>query len=115
MAPPACGAVPSSPRGREAVPISGTLGPIPPDRRADLAALGVPSGARVGASGLERIFDVRLLGRPGGDLRAGGRLLAHAEPRPAPPVRTTISTKGQAAAGGAPGARPRRVPLPRPR
>src|SRR4051794_38750953 len=95
----------SSPLGQVADAITGTLGPIPPDRRAELAALGVPPGARVGASGLERIFDVRLLGRPGGDLRAGARLLAHAEPRPAPPVRTTISTKVQAAAVEALGSR----------
>jgi penicillin-binding protein A len=95
----------SSPLGPVASAITGTLGPIPADRRADLAELGVPADARVGAGGLERIFDVRLLGRPGGELRAGGRLLATAEPQRAAPVRTTISTKVQAAAVDALGPR----------
>ena len=50
------------------------------------SALGVPSDAPVGVSGLERVFDVRLIGRPGGELRAGGRLIAprRAGPRAAP-------------------------------
>jgi penicillin-binding protein A len=87
----------SSPLGPVAGAITGTLGPIPADRRAALAKLGVPAGAPIGVSGLERIFDTRLLGRPGGELRADGRLLARAEPRRAPPVRTTISTRVQAA------------------
>jgi peptidoglycan glycosyltransferase len=95
----------SSPLGAVATSITGSLGPIPEDRRADLAALGVPADAKVGVSGLERIFDVRLLGRPGGDLRAGGRLLATAAPERAAPVRTTISTKAQAAAVDALGPR----------
>jgi peptidoglycan glycosyltransferase len=87
----------SSPLGPVASSITGTLGPIPADRRAELAELGVPPDALVGVSGLERTFDTRLLGRPGGDLRAGGRLLAHAEPVRAEPVRTTISARVQAA------------------
>jgi peptidoglycan glycosyltransferase len=91
--------------GTVASAITGTLGPIPAERRHDLAALGVPPDARVGHSGLERIFDVRLMGHPGGVLRAGRRPLAAAVPRPAPPVRTTISTSVQAAAVDALGPR----------
>jgi peptidoglycan glycosyltransferase len=87
-----------SPLGGVARAITGTLGPIPSERRAELLALGVPAGAQVGASGLERIFDVRLIGRPGGELRAGKRIIAAAAPVTAPPVRTTISTGVQSAA-----------------
>jgi penicillin-binding protein A len=91
--------------GAVASSIVGSLGPIPADRRAHLAALGVPPDALVGQSGLERVFDVRLIGRPGGELRAGGRPIARAAPIPASPVRTTISTAVQAAAVAALGAR----------
>jgi cell division protein FtsI/penicillin-binding protein 2 len=52
----------------------------------------------VGVSGLERVFDERLRGRPGGELLAGSRVLAVAAPRPAAPVHTTISTALQRAA-----------------
>src|SRR4051794_6769194 len=95
----------TSPLGNVARAITGGLGPIPPDRRAELAHLGVPRNAQVGVSGLERIFDVRLLGRPGGELRAGPRVLAVAAPVSAAPVRTTISTAVQTAAVDALGAR----------
>ena len=88
----------TSPLGPIATSITGSLGPIPPDRKADLKALGIPSDAVVGVSGLERIFDERLLGRPGGELRAGGRTIAAAVPVQSAPVRTTISTAVQTAA-----------------
>jgi hypothetical protein len=78
--------------------IAGTVGPIPPERAARLRALGVPSDAEVGSTGLERVFDERLIGRPGGRLLAGSRVLAHAAPVAAKPLRTTISPKVQAAA-----------------
>ena len=92
------GADRSSPIGAIASSITGSLGPIPPDRKADLHALGIPGDALVGISGLERIFDVRLLGRPGGELRAGSRTIAQASAMQAAPVRTTISTAVQTAA-----------------
>src|SRR4051812_27048804 len=95
----------TSPLGNVARAITGGPGPIPPDRRAELAPLGVPRNAQVGVSGLERIFDVRLVGRPGGELRAGPRVLAVAAPVSAAPVRTTISTAVQTAAVDALGAR----------
>jgi cell division protein FtsI/penicillin-binding protein 2 len=85
--------------------IVGELGPIPPERRAELARLGVPSDAEVGVSGLERIFDERLLGRPGGELLAGARLLRRTRPQQAPAVRTTISLPVEQAAVTALGGR----------
>jgi penicillin-binding protein A len=78
--------------------VVGELGPIPPERRRELAALGVPADAEVGVSGLERIFDERLLGRPGGELVAGTRVLKRTQPRQAPAVRTTISLPVEEAA-----------------
>src|SRR5205085_4159072 len=63
-----------------------------------LRALGVPADAQVGVSGLERVFDARLLGHPGGLLYAGHRLLASAPARPGGTVRTTISPRVQRAA-----------------
>ncbi len=84
-----------------AAEVVGTLGPAPPERADELARLGVPAGARVGISGLERVFDARLTGRPGGELLAGRRLLKASPPRQAAPVRTTISVPvEQAAAAG---------------
>ena len=85
--------------------VVGQLGPIPPERRAELAALGVPADAEVGVSGLERIFDERLLGTPGGELVAGARVLKRTRPRQAPAVRTTISLPVEQAAVTALGAR----------
>jgi peptidoglycan glycosyltransferase len=78
--------------------VVGQLGPIPPERRRELAALGVPSDAQVGVSGLERVFDERLIGRPGGELVAGSRVLKRTEPQQAPAVRTTISLPVEQAA-----------------
>lgn len=78
--------------------IVGSLGPQPADRAQALRAQGVPADAQVGVSGLQRIFDDALRGTPGGDVLAGARVLAHREPQPAPPLRTTISLKVQEAA-----------------
>jgi cell division protein FtsI/penicillin-binding protein 2 len=78
--------------------VVGQLGPIPPERREELAALGVPADAEVGVSGLERIFDERLLGTPGGELVAGARVLKRTSPHQAPALRTTISLAVEQAA-----------------
>jgi penicillin-binding protein A len=94
----------TSPLGSLATSIAGSLGPIPPGRRLRLERLGVPAGAQVGVNGLERIFDERLIGRPGGILRAGRRVLGAGTPRPAPPVSTTLSVLVQRAAAAALGA-----------
>jgi cell division protein FtsI/penicillin-binding protein 2 len=66
--------------------------------RAALYALGFPRDIPVGQSGLEEAFENRLRGRPGGELRAGRRVLARARPRQAKPVRTSISPRIQEAA-----------------
>jgi penicillin-binding protein A len=85
--------------------VVGQLGPIPPERREELAALGVPADAEIGVSGLERIFDERLLGTPGGELIAGARVLKRTSPHQAPALRTTISLPVEQAAVTALGAR----------
>ncbi|MES1193164.1 MAG: NTF2-like N-terminal transpeptidase domain-containing protein, partial [Solirubrobacterales bacterium] len=59
----------SSPLGATARAIVGALGPIPADHKAREAELGYPEGTQVGISGLERAFDERLAGTPGGELR----------------------------------------------
>ncbi|HEU4974617.1 MAG TPA: penicillin-binding transpeptidase domain-containing protein [Baekduia sp.] len=92
------GADRTSALGAAAQAIVGALGPVPADRRAEAYRLGYPEDAQVGITGLERIFDARLAGTPGGELRAGVRLLARREPRAAEPVRTTIAPSVQEAA-----------------
>ena len=78
--------------------IAGQIGPAPPEREAELERRGVPEGTPVGLNGLERAFDARLAGTPGGTLKAGARVLARTEPRRGPAVRTTIDPKVQEAA-----------------
>jgi cell division protein FtsI/penicillin-binding protein 2 len=78
--------------------IAGRVGPAPPERAAELARRGLPAGTPVGLNGLERTFDERLAGTPGGTLKAGERVLARSEPVPGSPVRTTIDPKIQEAA-----------------
>jgi cell division protein FtsI/penicillin-binding protein 2 len=93
----------TSPLGALASSIVGELGPVPVERVADLRARGFPDDAHVGITGLERVFDDRVAGRPGGLLQAGGRTLAATLPRPAPPVRTSIDPDVQRAAVDAKG------------
>jgi cell division protein FtsI/penicillin-binding protein 2 len=76
----------------------GELGPIPPEQRLALRALGYPDDARVGTTGLERALQTQLAGRPGGTLSVAGKVLAQSRPRPAAPVRSTISPKIEEAA-----------------
>ena len=78
--------------------IAGRVGPAPPERAEELAAQGVPDGAPVGLTGLEREFDRRLAGTPGGQLLAGARVLAATTPRRGRDVRTTIDPDIQRAA-----------------
>jgi cell division protein FtsI/penicillin-binding protein 2 len=78
--------------------IAGRVGPAPPERAAELARRGVPDGTPVGLNGLERAFDERLAGTPGGTLKAGARVIASSDPKPGSPVRTTIDPKIQEAA-----------------
>jgi penicillin-binding protein A len=88
----------SSPIPDVAIQIVGTLGPIPGSLAATYAARGYPARAQVGLDGLERIFQSRLAGTPGGRLLAGRRPLASAEPIPAKSVTTTISPSLERAA-----------------
>ncbi|HEY6758058.1 MAG TPA: penicillin-binding transpeptidase domain-containing protein [Baekduia sp.] len=88
----------TSPLGATAKAIVGALGPIPASYAAKAQELGYPADAQVGITGLERAFDERLAGTPGGELRAGVRLLASRAPRKAAPVRTTIAPKVEEAA-----------------
>jgi len=85
--------------------IVGRLEPIPPEEKAAYRELGYPDDAQVGVSGLERVFQTRLAGTPGGRLLAGSRLLARSAPRAAEPVRTTISPEVERVATAQLGAR----------
>jgi len=84
--------------GPVAAEVAGRVGPAPAERAAELAARGVPDGAAVGLTGLERQFDAELAGTPGGVLRAGSRVLATSTPRQGRAVRTTIDPDIQRAA-----------------
>lgn len=84
--------------GPLAAEIAGRTGPIPAGQAARYARLGVPPGASVGVTGLEREFDERLLGTPGGTLLAGRRVIARADPQPGSSVRTSIDPSIQRAA-----------------
>ena len=66
--------------------------------RVALYARGFPEDWPVGQSGLEEVFEMRLRGRPGGELIAGGRVLARSRPRPGRAVRTSIDPELQEAA-----------------
>jgi penicillin-binding protein A len=91
--------------GPAAAAIVGALGPIPADQAQRDEQLGYPADAQVGITGLERAFDERLAGTPGGELRAGVRLLAYTPARKAEAVRTTIAPSVQQAAVAALGGR----------
>jgi len=81
----------TSPLGPVATSIAGQLGPVPAARVDELRAQGVPGGAQIGTSGLERVFDEDLRGRPGGVLRAGPRTLGTGIPRAGTAVRSSIA------------------------
>jgi peptidoglycan glycosyltransferase len=96
----------TSPADLLAGSIAGQLAPEEQARRrAAVYARGFPSDWPVGRTGLERAFEQQLAGRPGGELRAGVRVLAQSRPRPGRSVRSTIDTRLQAAATAALGAR----------
>jgi peptidoglycan glycosyltransferase len=80
-----------SPLGAAGAEIAGVLtAPVTEEERDTLYARGFEEDTPVGTSGLERILEEQLAGKPGGELRAGTRLLASSEPQAAKPVRTTI-------------------------
>ena len=88
----------SSPIPDVAGQIVGTLGPVPSDEASIYTSQGYPSDAKVGQDGLERIFERKLAGTPGGRLLAGRRVLATAAPVPGATVTTTISPSLERAA-----------------
>lgn len=94
-----------SPLGPAAAAIGGTLGKAPRERVERIRERGVPGDALVGVSGLQRVFDEDLAGRPGGSLIAGDRVLAASEPHAAQAIRTTIDPAVQQAAFEALGSR----------
>jgi peptidoglycan glycosyltransferase len=103
------------PMGTAAIDVTGEIGEASEDQEPRLAAQGFPPETPVGISGLERAFNRRLAGKPGGKLLAvpasepkskgkkaesdessesaettGGRVLAESKPEPGTSVRTTI-------------------------
>jgi len=89
----------SSPAGDVAASIAGGLeAPTDAVEQQVLYERGFPRDTPVGASGLERVFERRLAGTPGGELLAGSKVIARGEPRPGRAVRTTIDTRVQEAA-----------------
>jgi peptidoglycan glycosyltransferase len=92
------------PAGRAAIDVTGETGIAEAEDRARLARQGFGPETPVGVSGLERAFNARLAGRPGGKLLAvpesgaGSRVIASGEPQPGAPVKTTIDPELQSAA-----------------
>ena len=84
------------PLGSAAIDVSGEVGEASESQVAKLARHGFAADTPVGISGLERAFNTRLAGKPGGKLLAvdetgnASRTIAEAEPRAGAPVKTTI-------------------------
>jgi peptidoglycan glycosyltransferase len=87
------------PLGTAAIDVTGEIGEATEEEEPNLAAHGFPPETPVGISGLERAFNRRLAGKPGGKLLAvpanagkgaTGRVLAESAPQPGAPVKTTI-------------------------
>ncbi|HEX4753329.1 MAG TPA: penicillin-binding transpeptidase domain-containing protein [Solirubrobacterales bacterium] len=87
------------PMGSAAIDVTGEIGEAEEDEEPRLARQGFPPETPVGISGLERAFNRRLAGKPGGKLlavatkagkSASGRVLAEAKPEAGAPVKTTI-------------------------
>jgi cell division protein FtsI/penicillin-binding protein 2 len=86
------------PIGSEAIDVTGEVGAAEEDELEALARQGFAPDTPVGITGLERAFNARLAGKPGGSLLAASdadgstRTLAEAEPKAGAPVKTTIDT-----------------------
>jgi penicillin-binding protein A len=86
------------PIGSEAIDVTGEVGTPEEDEMEALARQGFAPDTPVGITGLERAFNARLAGKPGGSLLAASdidgstRTLAKAEPKAGAPVKTTIDT-----------------------
>jgi len=92
------------PLGSSAVDVTGEIGEASEEDAERLAKHGFTPETPVGISGLERAFNVRLAGKPGGSLLAVDgagtsiRVITQAEPTPGAPVKTTIDPELQEAA-----------------
>jgi cell division protein FtsI/penicillin-binding protein 2 len=92
------------PIGSAAIDVTGEVGEASEEDLERLARKGFPPGAPVGISGLERAFNSRLAGKPGGSLVAVSedgssvRTLGKSKPRKGAPVKTTIDPDLQEAA-----------------
>jgi penicillin-binding protein A len=92
------------PLGSAAIDVTGEVGEAPEEDQAKLARRGFPPETPVGISGLERAFNARLAGKPGGSLLvvsedgSSVRTLAKSKPRPGAAVKTTIDPDLQEAA-----------------
>ena len=95
--------------------IVGRIGPPPPGTEFSMRALGYPDGTQVGLNGLERVFQPKLAGRPGGTLKAGARVLASTSPKASPSLRTTIVPEIERAAAAALAGRPGGIAVTDPR
>jgi cell division protein FtsI/penicillin-binding protein 2 len=95
------------PLGSAAIDVTGEVGAPEEEQLPALERQGFSAETPVGISGLERAFNARLAGRPGGALLAvpvaggSGRVLGESRPRPGAPVKTTIDPHLQTAAVGA--------------
>ncbi|HET9197395.1 MAG TPA: penicillin-binding transpeptidase domain-containing protein [Solirubrobacterales bacterium] len=84
------------PIGSGAIDVTGEVGEAPEEDLTRLARHGFPPETPVGVSGLERAFNDRLAGKPGGSLLAVAadgssvRTLAKSKPQAGAPVKTTI-------------------------
>ncbi|MEV4419680.1 penicillin-binding transpeptidase domain-containing protein, partial [Patulibacter sp. NPDC049589] len=71
--------------------IRGSLGPIPDTDKRRYQDLGIPSTTQVGVSGLERLLNDDLIGRPGLTLKAGDRVIGRQKAKQAKAVVSSIS------------------------
>lgn len=100
------------PLGTAAIDVTGEVGEPDEADMAKLARHGFAPDTPVGISGLEKAFNTRLAGKPGGSLLAvsesGGspRVLAQSDPEPGAPVKTTIDPELQESAVAALAGRP---------
>jgi peptidoglycan glycosyltransferase len=89
------------PIGSAAIDVTGEVGEAPEEEWPELARHGFSPETPVGISGLERAFNARLAGKPGGKLLAVSedgssvRTLAEGKPQKGAPVKTTIDPELQ--------------------
>ncbi|HEY6551597.1 MAG TPA: penicillin-binding transpeptidase domain-containing protein [Solirubrobacterales bacterium] len=92
------------PIGSSAIDVTGEVGSAEETDALVLARKGFAPDTPVGVSGLEKAFNARLAGKPGGSLFAisedgsAARTIAKVEPSPGAPVKTTIDPDLQEAA-----------------